>query len=142
MEINFILSGIKEAAGKFISEVSGKYLVFLFDGEMGAGKTTFIRELCQLYDVAGNVSSPTFSIINQYNTSTNRIIYHLDLYRLKDDEEAIRAGVEECLYSGEICFVEWPFKAPLILPAGSALVKITALPGGERKLSVQAADIG
>lgn len=139
MELIFNLDGIESAAKQFIEKAAGRYKVFLFDAEMGSGKTTFIRELCRQYDVKDNVSSPTFSIINQYHTSEGRIIYHLDLYRIKDDAEALSAGVEECLYSGDNCFVEWPFNAPSVLPGDSALVKIFVSPGGDRKLSLEPA---
>lgn len=142
MELNFNLADIKEAASKFIIETSGKTNVILFYGEMGAGKTTFIRELCKQYGVDQNVSSPTFSIINEYLTSTGKIIYHLDLYRLKDEQEAIQAGVEDCVYSGELCFIEWPGKAFSLMPADACHVKIYALENGERKLSVDTASIG
>ncbi|HYH16356.1 MAG TPA: tRNA (adenosine(37)-N6)-threonylcarbamoyltransferase complex ATPase subunit type 1 TsaE [Flavisolibacter sp.] len=89
--------------------------VFLFHGQMGTGKTTTITALCQSKGVREGISSPTFSIINEYRFQEEneiRKIYHIDLYRLKDLEEMIAAGVEDCIYSGEICFVEWPQKAP------------------------------
>ena len=89
--------------------------IYAFHGSMGAGKTCFIHALCAVKNVKENVSSPTFSIINEYSYPGG-ILYHLDLYRLKDGREAIRAGVEDCLYSGEICLVEWPERAAGIFP--------------------------
>jgi len=100
----------------------------------GAGKTTFIHALCEVMGVKGTISSPTFSIINQYTAANGNSIYHMDLYRLKDENEAINAGVEDCLYSGNICLVEWPEKAPGIFPDGTLHVNITMLDTNTRKI--------
>src|SRR5262245_10608855 len=118
MELIFGLENIKEIATRFW-KTAGNAKVFAFHGEMGSGKTTFIHALCDVKGVKDAVSSPTFSIINEYNyieDGTSKKIFHLDLYRLKDEEEAIRAGIEDCLYSDQICFAEWPEKAPGIFP--------------------------
>ena len=109
--------------------------IYAFQGEMGAGKTSFIRALCAAKNVEETVGSPTFSIINEYSSPTG-IIYHLDLYRLKDEEEAVRAGVEDCLYSGEICLVEWPDRAPGIFPKDALGVFLEMLDPNTRKLQV------
>jgi tRNA threonylcarbamoyladenosine biosynthesis protein TsaE len=82
---------------------------------MGAGKTTLIEAICAAKGVREHTSSPTFSIINQYGYTEDgeeKLIYHIDLYRLKDEEEIIQAGVEDCVYSGSLCMIEWPQKAP------------------------------
>ncbi len=134
MEVNFKLNNINEAAAQLLKVAIGK-TVFAFYGEMGAGKTTFINALCKHMGVGGAASSPTFSIINQYNTADGAIIYHMDLYRLKDENEAITAGVEDCLYSGDICFVEWPEKAPGIFPDDTLHVTVTVLDADTRKIS-------
>jgi tRNA threonylcarbamoyladenosine biosynthesis protein TsaE len=92
--------------------------VFAFHGEMGAGKTTIIEALCKSKGVRDVMGSPTFSIINEYvypEDGQEKLIYHIDLYRLKDEQEIIQAGVEDCIYSNEICFIEWPEKAPHLL---------------------------
>ena len=107
-----------------------------FHGNMGAGKTTFIHALCELKGVTDVVGSPTFSIINEYSFADG-MIYHIDLYRLKDEEEAMRAGVEDCLYSDHICFVEWPEKAPGIFPADTVHVSIEMIDSETRHLTVQ-----
>ena len=117
MELTFTLETINDTARIFMVKYKGQK-VFAFHGEMGAGKTTFIHAVCDVMKVRGRVSSPTFSIINQYEAG-ELIVYHIDLYRIKDDEEAVRAGVEDCLFSGNLCFVEWPSKAPSIFPAGT-----------------------
>ncbi len=117
MEIVVTLENMQQCAHYFWERVQGR--VFAFHGEMGAGKTTFIAALCAAKGVAGHVSSPTFSLVNEYTYKENDMpkrIFHIDLYRLKDEEEAINAGIEDCLFSGDICFVEWPEKIPSLLP--------------------------
>ena len=107
------LDQLNEFAKSFWQQV-GDARVFLFYGEMGVGKTTIIEALCSSKGVKERMGSPTFSIINQYvyrETREEKTIYHIDLYRLKDEEEIIQAGVEDCVYSGAICMVEWPQKA-------------------------------
>jgi tRNA threonylcarbamoyladenosine biosynthesis protein TsaE len=110
MEIIFKLNEIDKAVNTFL-ETAGNHKCFAFHGEMGAGKTTFISSVCEQLGVKNGLGSPTFSIINEYSTSGGVSIYHIDLYRLKDLEEAVAAGVEDCIYSGNYCFVEWPGKA-------------------------------
>ncbi len=109
--------------------------VFAFHGEMGAGKTTFIHALCDLKGVTDTVGSPTFSIINEYQYPGGKI-FHIDLYRLKDEEEALRAGVEDVLYSGELCLVEWPDRAPGIFPPGTIDLQIRAIDRDIREIIV------
>ncbi len=133
MELIFSLNEIEITAKKFISFV-GDHKIFAFYGNMGAGKTTFIRALCQELGVAENISSPTYSIIQQYKTQSDETIYHIDLYRLKDEAEAIQAGVEECLYSGNKCFVEWPEKAFSILPNDTVEIFLEAIENANRKM--------
>lgn len=111
MELIYELTEITEAARQFIQLTAGRR-VFAFHGDMGAGKTTFIEEVCRVLKVDSPLSSPTFSIINEYVTETGELVYHLDLYRLKSEREALDAGVEDCIYSGFYCFVEWPERAP------------------------------
>jgi tRNA threonylcarbamoyladenosine biosynthesis protein TsaE len=135
MEVIFKLENIQEAANQFLA-AAGSAKVFAFHGEMGAGKTTFIHALCEAMGVQGNISSPTFSIINQYASNNGNTIYHMDLYRLKDENEAVNAGVEDCLYSGNICMVEWPGKAPGIFPDDSLHITISVVDADTRKLIV------
>jgi tRNA threonylcarbamoyladenosine biosynthesis protein TsaE len=133
MEVIFTLDQIKEAAGTF-TQVLVKHPVIAFHGEMGAGKTTFIHALCEVLGVRENISSPTFSIINQYLAHERRTIFHIDLYRLKDEAEAINAGVEDCLFSGDVCLVEWPDRANGIFPDNTLHVYIAAMNEHTRRL--------
>ncbi|MBP6432245.1 MAG: tRNA (adenosine(37)-N6)-threonylcarbamoyltransferase complex ATPase subunit type 1 TsaE [Ferruginibacter sp.] len=134
MEVNFSLQEINEAAKKVIAAMGNKTVIALH-GQMGAGKTTFTHAFCNALDVVDVVSSPTFSIINQYQTSDGQTIYHLDLYRLKDEEEAIQAGVEDCLYSGNICLVEWPERIPTIFPEDTLHIKIEVINTSKRRIT-------
>ncbi|HMU11422.1 MAG TPA: tRNA (adenosine(37)-N6)-threonylcarbamoyltransferase complex ATPase subunit type 1 TsaE [Ferruginibacter sp.] len=135
MEVNFTLDKIKEAAAKLLS-ASAAHKVLAFHGEMGAGKTTFIHALCEVMEVKDVISSPTFSIINQYKTVGGQTVYHMDLYRMKDENEAINAGVEDCLFSGNTCLVEWPEKAPGIFPDDTLHIVITYVDDNNRKLRI------
>ncbi|HTB24262.1 MAG TPA: tRNA (adenosine(37)-N6)-threonylcarbamoyltransferase complex ATPase subunit type 1 TsaE [Puia sp.] len=136
MEWVFTLPEIDDIARIFWESFPDKK-IYAFQGNMGAGKTSFISALCRIKKVREVVGSPTFSIINEYSYPEGDI-YHMDLYRLKDEEEAIKAGVEDCLYSGEICLVEWPDRAPGIFPEETLGIffenqdentrKITAIP--------------
>lgn len=92
------------------------YRIILFKGDLGAGKTSLIKNLCKLLGVQSTVSSPTFSLVNEYETTQNEIIYHFDFYRIKDVEEAFDMGIEEYIESGNICLIEWPEMIEEILP--------------------------
>jgi len=116
--------------------------VFAFHGAMGAGKTTTIAALCRYKGVTDVLGSPTFSIINEYafeEGERNKKIYHIDLYRLKDDEEVVQAGVEDCVYSTDICFVEWPEKAPFLFDENSIHVIIKPSSETTRSISILSA---
>jgi len=133
MELCFGLTTINNTAKDFLLATNG-YTVYAFHGNMGTGKTTFIHALCETLGVKDVISSPTFSIINQYETKTGESIYHIDLYRLKNEQEAILTGVEECLYSGKICFVEWPDIAPGIFPDTTLHIHISVIGEEMRKI--------
>lgn len=134
MELTFTLKEIQTAA-KECWELAGNAKVIAFHGEMGAGKTTFIHALCNEKHVTDIVGSPTFSIINEYE-SKDGAIFHIDLYRLKDQEEAVQAGVEDCLYSGNICLVEWPERAPTIFPVDTVHVYLNLVTEETRLLRI------
>ena len=137
--MQYSLHEIKQAALTFWKVIADKKAI-AFQGNMGAGKTTFIHALCDVKGVKDIVGSPTFSIINEYVFSENGQaikIFHIDLYRLKDEEEAVRAGVEDCLYSDHICFVEWPEKAPGLFPADTVRVFIEATGSETQRLTIK-----
>lgn len=134
MELRFQLQEIESAARVFW-QTFPQQTVFAFHGDMGAGKTTFIHALCSAKGVTDTVGSPTFSIINEYRYGSGEKIYHIDLYRLKDEEEAIRAGVEDVLYSGAICFVEWPNRAPGIFPMETVQLRLDIIDPETRKIT-------
>jgi len=110
--------------------------VFLFYGNMGAGKTTFIKALCEVLNVQDNTSSPTFSIVNEYHSSQGTI-YHFDFYRIKEEEEAYDFGYEDYFYSGNYCFVEWPNKIPNLLPDDAKTIEIEITSPSSRKITIK-----
>ncbi len=98
--------------------------VWIFKGEMGAGKTTFIRNICEVLEVQENVSSPTFSLINEYSCKNGEKVYHFDFYRINTPKEAVDIGCEEYFYSGSICMIEWPEKILNLLPEQFVMITI------------------
>lgn len=136
MDVSFSLETINEAAQTFLNITAGKKVIALH-GEMGAGKTTFVHAVCDILQVKNSVSSPTFSIINEYTSAEGKTIYHLDLYRLKDEQEAINAGVEDCFYSGNLCMVEWPEITPALFPEDTVHCYIKVTGDNERMLQIR-----
>jgi len=129
------IKDIDKAAEKFL-EIIQKPQVIAFIGEMGAGKTTFIKAICKALGVTDTVNSPTFAIINEYETQANKPIFHFDLYRLENPEEVLDIGFEDYLFSGNWCFIEWPSIAEHYLPEQHIKVEIEALENGDRQLSI------
>lgn len=127
------LSEIEEIAETFLNKNKGKKH-FAFYGEMGAGKTTFIKALCQKLQVTDVVSSPTFAIINEYHTQTNDKIFHFDFYRIEDIEEVYNIGYEDYFYGTHYCFIEWPELVEDILPEHMQKVSIQVLEDEVRKI--------
>ena len=125
---------INQVAQQFIVAMGGHKL-FAFYGEMGAGKTTFIKALCDELGVIDVVNSPTFAIANDYETALGDHIYHFDFYRLKTPQEALDFGVEDYFYSGHICFMEWPDQIGTLLPTESVRVAITVNADGSRTVA-------
>ncbi len=129
------INGLSSASKEFFSLLKGEK-VFALYGQMGAGKTTFIKAICTELGVKGRMSSPTFSLINEYLTSSGQKIYHFDFYRIKSEKEAFDLGYEEYFYSGNYCFIEWPDKIENLLPENCAKVKIEVV-GNERKILIE-----
>lgn len=135
------LEALPEAAEKFIG-LMGDHTVFAFNGEMGAGKTTFISALSRALGVTEDVaSSPSFAIVNEYRSDTTaELIYHFDLYRLKNLEEALEIGIEDYFDSGALCLIEWPDRAADVLPLDTVNVTVEADSAGDRRLVVDIPD--
>lgn len=129
----FDLEEISRAAQEVIA-VCGNETIWLFEGSMGAGKTTLIKAICRELGVLNTVQSPTFSIVNEYLTDSSETIYHFDCYRLKNVSEAYDIGVEEYLDSGNLCLIEWPDKIAELLPKKSIKISITQLSNGKRSI--------
>lgn len=121
-----------------ILDKCGSKRVFAFDGKMGAGKTTFIKHLCEAMGTEDVVNSPTFAIVNVYEVASGEEVYHFDCYRIKDIREAMDFGAEEYLYSGNYCFIEWAEMIEPLLPEDTVWVKIEVEENGERSLSFDA----
>jgi tRNA threonylcarbamoyladenosine biosynthesis protein TsaE len=132
MEIIFSLDEIDAVAKKILSENPKK--VILFNGAMGVGKTTLIKSLAKNLGVNEATSSPTFSLVNEYQIAVNQFIYHFDVYRLKKESEALDMGIDEYLYSGNWCFIEWAENIPNLIPEEHSVISIELLPDGKRKL--------
>ena len=128
------LDTIHEAAKEFVKEM-GEGKVFAFYGKMGAGKTTFIKAICEVLGVEDVITSPTFAIINEYTDGKGDPIYHFDFYRIKKLEEVYDMGYEDYFYSGNLCLLEWPELIEDILPENVIKVTIEEQPDGTRKLS-------
>jgi len=124
MKKNYSLQDISEVAKEVIA--NAKHKVLLFYGEMGVGKTTLIKEIVKQLGVLDNVSSPTFSLVNEYLSTSKEKIYHFDFYRIHKEEEALDMGIEEYFYSNCWCLVEWPNKIENLLPLKSVIISITA----------------
>lgn len=112
---------------------AGDRKVLAFYGEMGAGKTTLIKALCSAMSVEELVTSPTFTIVNEYSSPQGKPVYHFDFYRIKSESEAFDLGYENYLYSGNYCFIEWPEKISSLLPEGTARILIEASGAGEER---------
>ncbi len=134
MKLTFTLQELPEVAGKVLLEAKTK--TFLFYGAMGVGKTTFINVLAQQLGVNEALSSPTFSIVNEYGLS-NEKLYHFDCYRLESEEEALDIGIEDYLDAGHWCFIEWPEKIETLLPDMATKIQLTKNQNGSRTVYIE-----
>ncbi len=138
MTITFTHNELEEAAQQ-LWEWGKSFSVWAFEAPMGAGKTTLIRALCtDVLQTTDAVSSPTFAIINEYKTKKAGTVYHMDWYRLRGEEDAVTAGVEDALQSGNLCLVEWPQVAPRLLPDNTLHIQITIIDDNTRRLHATA----
>ena len=136
MEIKITsLDNIHEVARQFIAAM-GDNTVFAFYGKMGAGKTTFIKAVCECLGVTDVINSPTFAIVNEYRSESGELIYHFDFYRIKKLEEVYDMGYEDYFYRGALCFIEWPELVEELLPADAVKVSIEETANGERIVSM------
>lgn len=131
------LENIDQAATEFVKSM-GDNTVFAFRGEIGAGKTTFIKAICEKLGVSDTINSPTFAIVNEYRSDSGELIYHFDFYRINKVEEAFDFGYEDYFYSGSLCFIEWPELIENLLPADTVNVSIKVLEDGSRSVVVGA----
>ena len=132
----FSLAEIDALADAFVAWRDDRR-VFALEGGMGAGKTTLVHAICRAMGVREMMSSPTYSLVNRYAALDGREILHMDLYRLADAEEALEAGIGEDLESGLVCFVEWPSRAPELLPDDTTELQLDVLADGRRRLLVR-----
>ena len=133
MDAIFSLEQIRQAA-KLAWKEGKQKRVWAFHAAMGSGKTTFIHALCEELGVKDSIGSPTFAIVNEYRSPVAGTIYHMDWYRLKDEEEAIQAGIEDQLYSNALCLVEWPDKAAGLLPDDTLHIALEVLNEDTRRI--------
>ncbi|MCU0409053.1 MAG: tRNA (adenosine(37)-N6)-threonylcarbamoyltransferase complex ATPase subunit type 1 TsaE [Bacteroidales bacterium] len=132
------LSALPEAARKLIA-LPGRSRIFAFYGSMGAGKTTFIKAICEYLGAEDLVSSPTFTLVNEYRTSSGEPLFHIDFYRIRNTTELFDFGIEEYLTGEYYCFIEWPELAEEILPPGTVKVKISVEENERRRVTVTSA---
>ena len=129
------LDELKDVAEAVVESLEGRNVVALF-GAMGAGKTTLISAIMEHLGSTDNVTSPTFALVNQYNTAANESVYHFDFYRINRIEEAFDMGYEEYFYSGDLCLVEWPELVEQLLPEDAMVVRIEVLSPTERCFTI------
>lgn len=135
MNVIFSLEQIQEIVEQILAQNPKK--IILFDGEMGTGKTTLIKQLCKSLGVQDATSSPSFSLVNEYLAANNQIVYHFDCYRLKHETEALDMGIDEYLYSGNWCFIEWSCKIANLIREEHSIVTIELMADGKRKLELK-----
>lgn len=113
-----------DQSAREIINFAGNIKVWLFYGPMGAGKTTLIKSICKAYKITDLVNSPTFSLVNEYHTEQNQVLYHFDFYRIQDETEAMDMGCDEYFYSGNHCFIEWPEKIVSLFPDRYVIIEM------------------
>lgn len=135
MNKNYSLEDLSIIASEIILLAKSKTL--LFYGQMGVGKTTLIKEICKVLKVQDSISSPTFSLVNEYETSNKDKVFHFDFYRITDEEEAFDMGIEEYLYNNYWCLIEWPKNIQNLLPLEAVEIHLTILDDGKRNIQLK-----
>ena len=135
MNKNYSLEDLSSIAAIIISSVKIKTL--LYYGQMGVGKTTLIKEICKQLSVLDNISSPTFSLVNEYKTSSDQKVFHFDFYRITNEEEALDMGIEEYFYNNDWCLIEWPENIENLLPLDAVEIHLTTLDNGKRNMQLK-----
>ncbi len=135
MNKNYSLEDLSKIASKIISSTKNKTL--LFYGEMGVGKTTLIKEICKQLSVTDTISSPTFSLVNEYETSKSEKVFHFDFYRIEEEEEALDMGIEDYFYNNDWCLVEWPQNIKNLLPLDAVEIHLSILEDGKRNIQLK-----
>jgi len=132
---SYSLENLSEIATAVITSVKNKTL--LFYGEMGVGKTTLIKEICKQLGVLDNISSPTFSLVNEYQTKNNESIFHFDFYRIEEEEEALDMGIDDYFYNNNWCLIEWPENVENLLPLEAVEIHLSVLEDGQRNIQLK-----
>ena len=135
MNKNYSLENLSEIALEITASAKNKTV--LFYGEMGVGKTTLIKEICKQLEVIDTVSSPTFSLVNEYNTLKGTVVFHFDFYRITSEEEALDMGIEEYLFNNNWCLIEWPQNVENLLPLESVQIHLSILDNGKRNVQLK-----
>ncbi|PQJ74528.1 tRNA (adenosine(37)-N6)-threonylcarbamoyltransferase complex ATPase subunit type 1 TsaE [Polaribacter gangjinensis] len=135
MNRDYDLSDLTAIATKIIATVPKKTL--LFYGEMGVGKTTLIKEICLQLGVVDNISSPTFSLVNEYQTTNNERVYHFDFYRIIDETEALDIGIDDYFYNNDWCLIEWPQNIKNLLPLNAVEIQLSMAANGKRNILIK-----
>ncbi|MDD7913968.1 tRNA (adenosine(37)-N6)-threonylcarbamoyltransferase complex ATPase subunit type 1 TsaE [Polaribacter ponticola] len=135
MNKNYSLKDLSEIAKELIASAKNKTL--LFYGQMGVGKTSLIKEICKALKVQDNISSPTFSLVNEYQTIENAKVFHFDFYRITDEEEALDMGIEDYLYNNDWCLIEWPENIENLLPLDAVEIHLSILDDNKRNIQLK-----
>ncbi|TXD48502.1 MULTISPECIES: tRNA (adenosine(37)-N6)-threonylcarbamoyltransferase complex ATPase subunit type 1 TsaE [unclassified Polaribacter] len=135
MHKNYSLENLSEIAVEIISSAKNKTI--LFYGEMGVGKTTLIKEICKKLGVLDTISSPTFSLVNEYQTSKNETVFHFDFYRITNEEEALDMGIEEYFDNNDWCLIEWPENIENLLPLNAVAIHLTIIGDDQRNIQIK-----
>ena len=135
MNKNYSLEDLSEIARELIASAKNKTL--LFYGQMGVGKTTLIKEICKALKVQDSISSPTFSLVNEYQTIDNAKVFHFDFYRITDEEEALDMGIEDYLYNNDWCLIEWPENIENLLPLDAVEIHLSILDDNKRNIQLK-----